>query len=817
MLYSFVLFAIRCALCSLLRNRLLFSPMYNSIILLGKSTSKINVNNFPLCEGISKVPPALTLSKANLWQDGCACRKSRAPKIGDIPRVSALDVDLKSKKNDTAIHAPKPHYAAQNTFKPDREISTTIDSLRQSRIDHPRVLPDVPLLVAEVTKQTQSTVRTSHLGERSRLKPDGEVPVAETSPTDYVSSRPLLKKTSSVIENSVPSPNCLTDDLTKMKVKAINSNKLFVQSKSLGGSDSLAGRPIFPNCPYSPYGSPTHSPRSNRKRQPPRESRRVSIEKLGHYLQLNQYKLLDSIGQGSYGVVKLAYNQEDDTHYAMKILSKKKLFKKAGMFGRMPPPKKDSKPNSSPVNHPLDKVYREIAILKKLDHPNIVKLVEVLDDPDEDHLYLAFELLDRGQVLEVPTEQPLDEEKAWNYFRDVVLGIEYLHFQRIIHRDIKPANLLLNDEDRVQITDFGVCNEFHGTDAFLSSTAGTPAFTPPEALGEERSSGFSGKCTDIWAMGITLYAFVYGRVPFHDENVIGLYSKIRHQPVEFPENPALSAELKNLISKMLVKDPSKRITIAEIKDDPWVTKQGRHPLPSEEENCHLVEVTEEDVARVITSIPKLDTLILIKHMLKKHSFQNPFLYRRETTLGSSEIRNTSLTGATKKHLGRSGRSNSAPDSYDWAQGRQKSVESNLESVKEVSIDPNGEELNSSSKILPRGRPQAKKTEAVSKKHGELSRTSTLSVECYKLTESDHFSKLGAKPDSTTHSTIDLNIKAQNVKEDMFKSVVQSTSQTFNGTQNADDKLQHCDDQSSRSDNKVGETSNSKKSQTSQGR
>lgn len=157
-----------------------------------------------------------------------------------------------------------------------------------------------------------------------------------------------------------------------------------------------------------------------------------------------------------------------------------------------------------------------------------------------------------------------------------------VHFQRIIHRDIKPANLLLNDEDRVQITDFGVCNEFHGTDAFLSSTAGTPAFTPPEALGEERSSGFSGKvtynfspgasnsifclqCTDIWAMGITLYAFVYGRVPFHDENVIGLYSKIRHQPIEFPEKPELSAELKNLISKMLVKDPSRRVTIAEIK------------------------------------------------------------------------------------------------------------------------------------------------------------------------------------------------------------------------------------------------------------
>ncbi|EFA12336.2 Ovarian-specific serine/threonine-protein kinase Lok-like Protein [Tribolium castaneum] len=322
--------------------------------------------------------------------------------------------------------------------------------------------------------------------------------------------------------------------------------------------------------------------------------------------------------KGSYGIVKLAYNEEDDTHYAMKILSKKKLLKKAGMFGRLPP-RKEGRPSPT-LTHPLQRVYREIAILKKLDHPNVVKLVEVLDDPVEDHLYLVFELLERGQVLEVPTEKPLTVDQAWTYFRDVVLGIEYLHYQRIIHRDIKPANLLLSESGRVQIADLGVCNEFDGSDAFLSNTAGTPAFTAPEALGDNKSA-FSGKGTDIWSMGITLYAFVYGQVPFYDNNIIGLYSKIRHEPVRFPDSPAIPEQLKDLIRKMLVKDPSKRITLPEIKEHPWVTKDGQCPLPTEEENCHLVEVTEEEVAKVITSIPKLDTLILIKHMLKKHSFQ----------------------------------------------------------------------------------------------------------------------------------------------------------------------------------------------------
>jgi [calcium/calmodulin-dependent protein kinase] kinase len=122
-------------------------------------------------------------------------------------------------------------------------------------------------------------------------------------------------------------------------------------------------------------------------------------------------------------------------------------------------------------------------------------------------------------------------------------------------------------------------------------------------------------------MGITLYAFVYGQVPFHDHNIIGLYSKIRHEPVRFPDAPPIPDALKDLVRRMLVKDPAERITLPEIKVHPWVTKDGQFPLPTEEENCHLVEVTEEDVAKVITSIPKLDTLILIKHMLKKHSFQ----------------------------------------------------------------------------------------------------------------------------------------------------------------------------------------------------
>uniref|UniRef100_A0A182VQ25 calcium/calmodulin-dependent protein kinase n=1 Tax=Anopheles minimus TaxID=112268 RepID=A0A182VQ25_9DIPT len=484
-------------------------------------------------------------------------------------------------------------------------------------------------------------------------------------------------------------------------------------------------RPIYPNVPYSPYNSPYGSPRSGRRRTPLRESRRVSIEQSGSFLQLNQYKLLDQIGQGSYGLVKLAYSEEDSTHYAMKILSKRKLLRKAGLMRRGP------KRGTSP----LDRVYREIAVLKKLDHPNVVKLVEVLDDPLEDSLYLVFELVQQGEVLSIPTDTPLSEERAWNVFRDVLLGVEYrflfrfetlnharktintedpiiplnwstrgtrafvlslfarkqwrptlvffaVHYQRIIHGDLKPANLLLSDSGSVKVADLGVCNEFLGEDAAMNngSTAGTPAFRAPETLLPGQHF-YNGKAADIWALGATLFSLVHGNVPFIATSVPGVYEKIKNDPLEYPANSSTSEELRDLISRMLDKDPQQRITLPQIKEHTWLTRHGSVRIPTEEENCRLVQINDEDMNSVVKSIPKLDTLILIKTMLKKHSFQNPF------TKGISG-RAPQAGGSRLERFCRSGRSNSAPGDYHTSE-RQPSNESLLPSVTEGVTSPLG--------------------------------------------------------------------------------------------------------------------------------
>lgn len=211
-----------------------------------------------------------------------------------------------------------------------------------------------------------------------------------------------------------------------------------------------------------------------------------------------------------------------------------------------------------------------------------------------------------------------------------------MHHNRVIHRDIKPANLLLGDDGLLRIADFGVCNEFQGAeDIWLDNTVGTPAFLAPEAL----VGKFSGKAADIWSMGITLYAFVYGILPFYDTNIVALYGLIQHQGLRFPARPSTSAKLKDLLIRMLCKDPSQRITVPDIKVHSWVTCDGSWPLPAEEENCKSgpLEITAEDLAQSVRSIPHLASLILVKSMLRKHSFQHPFKGKLPSLISTSML------------------------------------------------------------------------------------------------------------------------------------------------------------------------------------
>uniref|UniRef100_A0A2K6GF69 calcium/calmodulin-dependent protein kinase n=1 Tax=Propithecus coquereli TaxID=379532 RepID=A0A2K6GF69_PROCO len=418
---------------------------------------------------------------------------------------------------------------------------------------------------------------------------------------------------------------------------SLSARKFSLQERPAGSClEAQAG-------PYA-TGPISHiSPRAWRR--PTIESHHVAISDAEDCVQLNQYKLQSEIGKGAYGVVRLAYNESEDRHYAMKVLSKKKLLKQYG-FPRRPPPRGSQAAQGGPAKQllPLERVYQEIAILKKLDHVNVVKLIEVggktpcsnpgfpcphsllpTDQKGYESLHLTFlsflsvfDLLRKGPVMEVPCDKPFPEEQARLYLRDIILGLEYLHCQKIVHRDIKPSNLLLGDDGHVKIADFGVSNQFEGNDAQLSSTAGTPAFMAPEAISESGQS-FSGK-----ALGRHPLCASAPQCPFIDDYILALHRKIKNEAVVFPEQPEVSEELKDLILKMLDKNPETRIGVPDIKLHPWVTKNGEEPLPSEEEHCSVVEVTEEEVKNSVRLIPSWTTVILVKSMLRKRSFGNPF-------------------------------------------------------------------------------------------------------------------------------------------------------------------------------------------------
>jgi [calcium/calmodulin-dependent protein kinase] kinase len=216
--------------------------------------------------------------------------------------------------------------------------------------------------------------------------------------------------------------------------------------------------------------------------------------------------------------------------------------------------------------HPLDLIKEEIAIMKKLNHSNLVSLIEVLDDPTEDSLYMVMEMCKKGVIMKVGLEQktdPYDDEKCRLWFRDLILGIEYLHAQGIAHRDIKPDNCLLTGDDVLKVVDFGVSEMFaKNSDMYTAKSAGSPAFLPPE-LCVVKHGDVSGKAADIWSMGVTLYCLRYGRIPFEKQSIFELYESIRNDP--FHLEGETDENFTDLMYRILEKDPAKRITMQELR------------------------------------------------------------------------------------------------------------------------------------------------------------------------------------------------------------------------------------------------------------
>ncbi|CAA2985108.1 serine threonine- kinase GRIK2 [Olea europaea subsp. europaea] len=273
---------------------------------------------------------------------------------------------------------------------------------------------------------------------------------------------------------------------------------------------------------------------------------------------VNEYVRERKIGAGSYGKVVLYRSRIDGKEYAIKAFHKSHLLKL----------------RVAPSETAMTDVLREVLIMKILSHPNIVNLIEVIDDPTTDHFYMVLEYVEGKWVCEGsgPT-RGLEESTARKYLRDIVAGLMYLHAHNIVHGDIKPDNLLVTGNGTVKIGDFSVSQVFEDGNDELRRSPGTPVFTAPECC---LGLTYHGKAADTWAVGVTLYCMVLGKYPFLGETLQDTYDKIVNNPLLLPDE--MNPLLKNLIEGLLCKDPLRRMTLEDVAQHSWVIGE-EGPIP----------------------------------------------------------------------------------------------------------------------------------------------------------------------------------------------------------------------------------------------
>ena len=285
---------------------------------------------------------------------------------------------------------------------------------------------------------------------------------------------------------------------------------------------------------------------------------------------LEEYEILSVIGEGTFGVVKLGKIKENGESVAIKILEKKKIMNE------------DDE----------ERVKREIDILQKVHHINVIKTLKI--EEDDDNIYLVMEFCEKGELFNhIVEEQKLEEIEAAYYYYQLINGLECIHHNEVVHRDLKPENLLLSKGYILKIIDFGLSNFFNKTN-LLSTPCGSPCYASPEMVSGKKYDGFM---IDIWSTGIILYAMLCGYLPFEDPDNEVLFQKILKCDAEFPED--LSDEAIDLMQKIMVTNPKERITIPKIKKHPFYLKgkekfKSLHPNLVNEVEKNYREKEDED-------------------------------------------------------------------------------------------------------------------------------------------------------------------------------------------------------------------------------
>ena len=260
--------------------------------------------------------------------------------------------------------------------------------------------------------------------------------------------------------------------------------------------------------------------------------------------KIGNYLVKGTLGRGTFGKVKLGIYLPTHEKVAVKILEKNRIREKDDEI----------------------RVQREFEMLTKFNHINLILVAEIFESYDS--FYTVMEYCEGGELFNyIVKKRKLSEEEASFFYYQIIKGLEYIHSLGIVHRDLKPENLLLTRDHILKIIDFGLSNYFDNKKDLLVTPCGSPCYASPEMVSGKKYNGFK---IDIWSTGIILYAMLCGYLPFEDKDNDLLFKKILECKLELPHH--LSLLSKDLIKKILVTNPDKRITIKEIKKHPFFLK-----------------------------------------------------------------------------------------------------------------------------------------------------------------------------------------------------------------------------------------------------
>uniref|UniRef100_A0A8C2XBG0 MAP/microtubule affinity-regulating kinase 3 n=1 Tax=Cyclopterus lumpus TaxID=8103 RepID=A0A8C2XBG0_CYCLU len=255
---------------------------------------------------------------------------------------------------------------------------------------------------------------------------------------------------------------------------------------------------------------------------------------------IGNYRLLKTIGKGNFAKVKLARHILTGREVAIKIIDKTQL---------------------NPTS--LQKLFREVRIMKTLNHPNIVQLFEVIET--EKTLYLIMEYASGGEVFDyLVAHGRMKEKEARAKFRQIVSAVHYCHLKNIVHRDLKAENLLLDADANIKIADFGFSNEFTAGSK-LDTFCGSPPYAAPELF---QGKKYDGPEVDIWSLGVILYTLVSGSLPFDGQNLKELRERVLRGKYRVPFY--MSTDCEGILRRFLVLNPAKRSSLEQIMIDKWI-------------------------------------------------------------------------------------------------------------------------------------------------------------------------------------------------------------------------------------------------------